>query len=80
LTKEKKIIILLNMKLTFTEQIKVIMKRQGYTIATLAEKMGISRQALNQKFLRDNFSEHDMIKLCDMLDCELCLEIKEKTR
>ena len=66
------------MKLTFTEQLKVIMKRQGYTVATLAEKMGTSRQALNQRLLRDNFTEQDMNKLCDVLDCELFLEIRQK--
>lgn len=66
------------MELTFTEQIKIVMKRKKITVADLAGRLGVTRQALNQKFLRGNFTENDMIKTAAAVGYDVVIELKEK--
>ena len=58
------------MSLTIGEKIKVILNRQGSTIADLAEKLGQSRQNLTNKLTRDNLSEKEVREIADKLGCQ----------
>lgn len=66
------------MELTFGEQIKIIMKRKGLTVADLANLLGVSRQNVNQLLARDNFKCSDMVKYAAALGYDLKIELIEK--
>jgi transcriptional regulator with XRE-family HTH domain len=57
------------MSLTMAEKIKVILGRQNLTISDLAEKLNQSRQNLTNKLTRDNFSEKEIKKIAEKLNC-----------
>lgn len=69
------------MKLSFGEQIKIIMNRKNITIQELANiyeaKTGakMTRQNLSQRLRRDNFQEQDMHTLAALLDCEVSIQL-----
>lgn len=46
--------------LSITEQIRIITRRQGLTLTELAAATGQSRQNLNNKLMRDNWSIKDL--------------------
>ena len=58
------------MQLTIGEKIKVIMGRQGITLAQLAEMIGQSRQNLSNKMSRDNFTEQETREIAKALGAE----------
>lgn len=62
------------MLLSPAEQIRLILRRQGLTIADLAEKTGQSRQNLTNKLNRDNFQVSELETLASALGCELKIE------
>ena len=66
------------MELNFTEQIRIILKRQGHNIEWLADKLGMSRQNLSQQMKRANFKENDMKRIAAALDCNVIVEVEEK--
>ena len=52
------------------EKVRILMiKRGNITAATLAEKMGISAQALGRKLNKEKFTEADMNKIAEILNC-----------
>jgi transcriptional regulator with XRE-family HTH domain len=53
--------------LTATEKLKVILKRKNMTVKELADLLGTSRQNLHGKLTKDNLSEHDLKKFCEIL-------------
>ena len=55
--------------LTASEKIRIILKRKNMTVADLAQKTNQSRQNLSNKINRDNFSESDLEKIAQALDC-----------
>lgn len=59
------------MELTTTEKIKLIKDRCGLNLGELAEKAGTTRQNLNNKFNRNNFSEKEIRELGDALGCDV---------
>lgn len=65
------------MELTAGEQIRVILKRRGLSVADLAERLEVSRQNLNQQMIRDNFREQDIKRIAAALDCDCKIEITE---
>lgn len=71
------------LKLTFGEQVKIVLKRKNMTIKQLAEQieirtgMKMSRQNLTQRLGRDNFQEQDMRMIAEILDCPFQLNILE---
>ena len=73
------------LRLTFAEQIKIILGRQGMTIKELAEKVEestgkkMSRQNLTQRLNRDNFQEQDMRMIAEILGCTFRLNIIDST-
>ena len=66
------------MKMSFTEQIKIILNRENMSVEQLAEKLNTSKQNLYQQFRRNNFKENDMIKICDLLGYEISISIEKK--
>ena len=59
------------MKITVSEKIRLLMKRQNMTITELAEKSGQTRQNLSNKMTRGNFTEKDMELLAAAMGCEV---------
>lgn len=57
------------MPLTFSEKIKVILKRKNMTVSDLADILGTSRQNLTNKLSRDNFQEKEMLDISKKLNC-----------
>lgn len=59
------------MELTTTEKIKLIKNRCNLTLGDLAERANTTRQNLNNKFNRNNFSEKEIRELGDVLGCDV---------
>lgn len=57
------------MEMTVAEKLRIIMKRQGTTMGTLAEASGQTRQNLSNKMTRGNFTERDIQGLARALGC-----------
>lgn len=58
------------MILSMVEKIRILMvKRGNMSEAQLARRIGISPQNLNNKMKRDNFTERDLSKIAEALDC-----------
>ena len=57
--------------MAISDKIKALLKLQGKNNSGLAEYLGISDQALSNKFYRDSYSGEDLIKIADFLGCEL---------
>ena len=57
--------------LTTVEKIKVIMKRNNFTMTDLANQLHCSRQNLSNKMSRNNFDEKELTAIADVLGCEL---------
>lgn len=74
------------MNLTFGEQVKIVLSRNGMTIKDLAELMEektgkkMSRQNLTQRLSRDNFQEQDMRQIAEILGCPFQLSILEESK
>lgn len=59
------------MELTTTEKIKLIKDRCNLTLGELAERANTTRQNLNNKFSRNNFSEKEIRELGNALGCDV---------
>ena len=57
------------MGITTGEKIRVLMKRRNMTLQALADLTGQSRQNLSNKLRKDNFSDNDLKKIAEVLDC-----------
>ena len=57
--------------LTTVEKIKVIMKRNNFTMTELANQLNCSRQNLSNKMSRNNFDERELTAIARGLGCEL---------
>ena len=57
--------------MAISDKIKALLKLQGKNNSGLAKYLGISDQALSNKFYRDSYSGEDLIKIADFLGCEL---------
>ncbi|MCL1696547.1 helix-turn-helix transcriptional regulator [Lysinibacillus sp. BPa_S21] len=53
--------------LTATEKLKVILKRKDMTVKEFADLLGTTRQNLHSKLAKDNLSEDDLKKYCEVL-------------
>ena len=58
------------MPLSFAEKIKIIMGRRGMSFVDLAGKLGTTRQNVSNKMGKGNFTEEDMKKIAELLDCD----------
>lgn len=60
-----------------SERIRILLvKRGNISEAELARRIGTSPQNLNNKMKRDNFTEKDMLKIADALNCTLTVSFK----
>jgi transcriptional regulator with XRE-family HTH domain len=60
------------------EKVRILMvKRGNMTAAALAEKMGITAQALGRKLNKEKFTEPDMEKIAKILNCTWNVECRE---
>ena len=57
--------------LTTAEKIKVIMKRNNFTMTELAKQLNCSRQNLSNKMSRNNFDERELTAIANALGYEL---------
>lgn len=57
------------MPLSMSEKIKVVLGRRNMTLGDLAEKTGQTRQNLSNKMSRDNFTEKELCKIAEALEC-----------
>lgn len=55
------------MVLTMAEKIRIVLKRKGMNLSDLAEGLEMSRQNLNNKMNRDNFSQEELEKVAKAL-------------
>jgi transcriptional regulator with XRE-family HTH domain len=58
------------MPLTFAEKIKIILGRRDMSFVDLAGKMGTTRQNISNKMTKGNFSEDEMRRIADLLNCD----------
>ena len=54
-----------------TKLIKQIMIERNISVKDLAEKLDIKPQSMSNKFHRDSFSFNDVVKIADILDCDI---------
>lgn len=57
--------------LTTAEKIKVIMKRNNFTMTELANQLNCSRQNLSNKMSRNNFDERELTAIANAFGCEI---------
>ena len=57
--------------LTTAKKIKVIMKRNNFTMTELANQLNCSRQNLSNKMSRNNFDERELTAIANALGYEL---------
>lgn len=65
------------MKMTFGEQMRVIMKRRGVSVQELADRLGKSRQNINQRLNSSGFTEKEMEDYTAAIGCTVNIEITE---
>lgn len=58
--------------MSVSTKVKAVLSLSGKDHAGLASYMGISAQALSNKFYRDSFSATDLIKVADYCGTALC--------
>lgn len=57
------------MALSMGEKIKIVLGRRNMTLGQLAEATGQTRQNLSNKISRDNFTENELRKIAEALEC-----------
>lgn len=62
-----------------SDKIKALLTLKGVKHAELAEKLGMTGQALASKFVRGSFSVDDVIRIADILGVELSFTENSKT-
>lgn len=60
--------------MALSSKIKALLTLSGKDHAGLAKKLGISNQALSNKFYRDSFSASDLIKVAEYSGCPLSFQ------
>lgn len=64
------------MEFTTAEKINIICKKRDMTLTQLAEATGQTRQNLSNKLKRDNFSEKEIKKIAEALNCTYVTSFK----
>ena len=63
--------------MSVSDKIRAVLNLTGHKLPDLAEPLGISAQAVRNKFSRDSFSADDLIKISDALDCEILFRTRD---
>ncbi len=58
-------------------KVKALLNIKDKDHAGLAKHLGISKQALSNKFYRDSFSAADLIKISDYIGCPLAFIVDD---
>lgn len=66
--------------MAISKKIKVLINLKNKDLEGLANTLGISKQALSNKFYRDSFSADDLIKTAEYLGCDLAFIIDDTQR
>ena len=66
--------------MAISSKVKALLKLRGKENGDLARYLGISTQALSNKFYRDSFSASDLIRIVAFLDCNLAFVIDEEQK
>jgi len=61
--------------MAISKKIKALINLKNKDLEGLANTLGISKQALSNKFYRDSFSADDLIKTAEYLGCDLAFII-----
>lgn len=64
--------------LTTSEKIRILLKRKDMSITDLAEKIKTSRQNINNKLSRNNFTEKDLIEIAKAMNCDVSIIFRDK--
>ena len=65
------------MRLSFGEKMRIMMKRRGVSVQDLADRLGVSRQNVNQRLNTDKFTLDDMENYTAAIGCGREIEIIE---
>lgn len=65
--------------MSISTKIKTLLVLSGKEYAGLAARLGISRQALSNKFYRDSFSAADLVKVADYTESRLSFILPDGT-
>ena len=63
------------MKMSFAEQMRVAMRRRGVSVQDLADRLGTSRQNVNQRLNSGKFTEKDMEKYSTAIGCSVIIDL-----
>jgi len=66
--------------MAISKKIKALINLKNKDLEGLANTLGISKQALSNKFYRDSFSADDLIKTAEYLGCDLAFIIDDTQR
>lgn len=64
--------------MTISSKVKALLELKKTSQVDLAAHLGITKQALSNKFYRDSFSGSDLIKVADFLNSNLAFIVDEK--
>ena len=62
----------------FSRKVKILLMDKHLQQKQLAEKLSTSKNNLNNKLVKDNFTEKDMQSIADALNCELVIKLIDK--
>lgn len=62
----------------FSRIVKISLMDKKINQKQLAEKLNTTRTNVNNKLVKDNFSEKDMQSIADALNCELVIKLIDK--
>jgi hypothetical protein len=66
--------------MAISDKVKALLKLKGKNNTGLSEYLGISVQALSNKFYRDSYSGDDLVKIAAFLGCELAFMADSSTK
>ena len=66
--------------MSISSKIKALLQLRDEVQVNLAQYLGITKQALSNKFYRDSFSGADLIKIAEFLNCDLAFNVDDRLK
>jgi len=60
--------------------IKQLLLERGMSVKEMAEKLGIQPQSMSNKLNRDNFSFNEVVKIADILSCDVAVITRDTNK
>jgi len=60
-----------------SQPIKQLMQEKGVSVKELAEMLEINPQSMSNKLYRDSFSYNEVVKIADLLGCDVKLIMRD---